>query len=107
MTGRATWGQRHNDALSIGQKPIWLTGRFVHKASYTFGMSVPAPSAALHVRDLRKSYQDVTAVAGIDFDVWPGECFGLLGPNGAGKTTTIEICEGLTAADSGVVEVLV
>jgi ABC-2 type transport system ATP-binding protein len=30
----------------------------------------------------------------------------LLGPNGAGKTTTIEICEGLTAADSGDVEVL-
>jgi ABC-2 type transport system ATP-binding protein len=30
----------------------------------------------------------------------------LLGPNGAGKTTTIEICEGLTAADSGEVEVL-
>ncbi len=30
-----------------------------------------------------------------------GECFGLLGPNGAGKTTTIEICEGLTAPDSG------
>jgi ABC-2 type transport system ATP-binding protein len=69
-------------------------------------MSVSAPPAALHVRDLRKSYRDVTAVAGIDFDVWPGECFGLLGPNGAGKTTTIEICEGLTAADSGVVEVL-
>jgi ABC-2 type transport system ATP-binding protein len=35
-----------------------------------------------------------------------GECFGLLGPNGAGKTTTIEICEGLTEADSGTVEVL-
>jgi len=35
-----------------------------------------------------------------------GECFGLLGPNGAGKTTTIEICEGLTVADSGDVEVL-
>lgn len=69
-------------------------------------MSAPAPPAALHVRDLRKSYQDVIAVAGIDFDVWPGECFGLLGPNGAGKTTTIEICEGLTTADSGVVEVL-
>jgi ABC-2 type transport system ATP-binding protein len=29
-----------------------------------------------------------------------------LGPNGAGKTTTIEICEGLTPADSGEVEVL-
>ncbi|MBV9745721.1 MAG: ABC transporter ATP-binding protein, partial [Acidobacteriia bacterium] len=35
-----------------------------------------------------------------------GECFGLLGPNGAGKTTTIEICEGITHADSGEVEVL-
>ena len=35
-----------------------------------------------------------------------GEKVGLVGPNGAGKTTTIEICEGLTAADSGDVEVL-
>jgi ABC-2 type transport system ATP-binding protein len=46
----------------------------------------------------------VQAVDGIDLEVSPGECFGLLGPNGAGKTTTIEICEGLTAPDSGSVE---
>src|SRR5262245_55790182 len=62
--------------------------------------------AALLVRGLAKRYGDVVAVAGIDLEVRPGECFGLLGPNGAGKTTTIEICEGLTAADSGVVQVL-
>ncbi|MCA9669584.1 MAG: ABC transporter ATP-binding protein [Myxococcales bacterium] len=31
---------------------------------------------------------------------------GLLGPNGAGKTTTVEILEGLTEPDAGVVEVL-
>ncbi len=43
---------------------------------------------------------------GIELDVEAGECFGLLGPNGAGKTTTIEICEGLTKADSGEVGVL-
>jgi ABC-2 type transport system ATP-binding protein len=61
---------------------------------------------ALQVRNLRKSYKDVTAVAGLDLEVHPGECFGLLGPNGAGKTTTIEICEGLTQPDSGEVEVL-
>jgi ABC-2 type transport system ATP-binding protein len=60
----------------------------------------------LRVRDLRKAYQDVVAVAGLDLEVQSGECFGLLGPNGAGKTTTIEICEGLTARDSGDVEVL-
>ncbi len=61
---------------------------------------------ALRVQNLRKAYKDVVAVDGLDLEVPAGECFGLLGPNGAGKTTTIEICEGLTAADSGEVEVL-
>jgi ABC-2 type transport system ATP-binding protein len=46
------------------------------------------------------------AVAGLDLDVRPGECFGLLGPNGAGKTTTIEILEGLLSPDEGSVEIL-
>ena len=63
-------------------------------------------SPALRVNGLRKAYGDVVAVAGLDFEVGSGECFGLLGPNGAGKTTTLEICEGLLAADSGTVEVL-
>lgn len=60
----------------------------------------------MRVRNLRKTYKDVVAVDGMDLEIFSGECFGLLGPNGAGKTTTIEICEGLTAADSGDVEVL-
>jgi ABC-2 type transport system ATP-binding protein len=64
------------------------------------------PETVLRVRDLRKAYQDVVAVNGLDLEVQAGECFGLLGPNGAGKTTTIEICEGLTVRDSGEVEVL-
>jgi len=68
-------------------------------------MTASAGSALL-VRDLRKHFGDVRAVDGLDLDVAPGECFGLLGPNGAGKTTTIEICEGLTRADSGDVELL-
>jgi ABC-2 type transport system ATP-binding protein len=63
-------------------------------------------ATVLRVRELRKAYQDVVAVNGIDLDVRAGECFGLLGPNGAGKTTTIEICEGLTARDAGDLEVL-
>ncbi len=61
---------------------------------------------ALRVQGLRKAYDDVVAVDGLDLQVQTGECFGLLGPNGAGKTTTIEICEGLLATDSGSVEVL-
>src|ERR1700733_14218928 len=62
--------------------------------------------AALRIRALKKAFADVQAVDGIDLEVAKGECFGLLGPNGAGKTTTIEICEGLTAADEGTVELL-
>jgi ABC-2 type transport system ATP-binding protein len=65
-----------------------------------------APSPALLLQGLHKSYADVRAVNGLDLTVQPGECFGLLGPNGAGKTTTIEICEGLTRPDAGLVEVL-
>ena len=68
--------------------------------------SVATASHALEVRGLVKRYGDVTAVNGLDLEVFPGECFGLLGPNGAGKTTTIEICEGLTEPDAGEVMVL-
>src|SRR5277367_3536046 len=64
------------------------------------------PRPALRLRALRKAFADVVAVDGLDLEVAKGECFGLLGPNGAGKTTTIEICEGLTAPDSGTVELL-
>jgi len=65
-----------------------------------------ATETALRVHQLRKTYKDVVAVNGLDLEMRAGECFGLLGPNGAGKTTTVEICEGLTEADSGEVEVL-
>ncbi|MEO7368359.1 MAG: ABC transporter ATP-binding protein [Gemmatimonadaceae bacterium] len=66
---------------------------------------VTTPSALL-VKGLKKSYDDVVAVDGLDLDMKAGECFGLIGPNGAGKTTTIEICEGLLDRDSGQLEVL-
>jgi ABC-2 type transport system ATP-binding protein len=61
---------------------------------------------AIDVKGLRKSYGELEAVRGIDFDVKRGEVFGLLGPNGAGKTTTVEILEGYRSRDAGQVEVL-
>ncbi|HEY6401910.1 MAG TPA: ABC transporter ATP-binding protein [Blastocatellia bacterium] len=64
-----------------------------------------AAPAQVMVRNLTKRYGDLTAVAGVSFDVRRGEVFGLLGPNGAGKTTTVEIIEGLRSRDGGDVTV--
>lgn len=60
---------------------------------------------AIEARDLRKSFGEVHALAGVSFEIRPGEFFGLLGPNGAGKTTTIRILTGLSRCDSGSVKV--
>ena len=62
--------------------------------------------SAIAVRGLRKSYGDLEAVRGVDFEIEQGEVFGLLGPNGAGKTTTVEILEGYRRRDAGDVSVL-
>ncbi len=46
---------------------------------------------AIEVRGLKKNYDEVEAVRGVEFEVATGEVFGFLGPNGAGKTTTINM----------------
>jgi ABC-2 type transport system ATP-binding protein len=65
-----------------------------------------AVSAAIEVVDLRKSYGEHQAVAGISLTIERGEIYAILGPNGAGKTTTVEILEGFRERDSGSVSVL-
>ena len=57
-------------------------------------------------RELSKSYGERVAVAGIDFQVSPGICFGFLGPNGAGKTTTMKMIYGLATVGDGQLRVL-
>ncbi len=48
----------------------------------------------IEVNNLRRTFKEIEAVAGISFSVQQGEIFGLLGPNGAGKTTTIRMLTG-------------
>jgi ABC-2 type transport system ATP-binding protein len=60
-----------------------------------------AARVAIKVSGLTKSYGEIEAVRGIDFEVKAGETFGFLGPNGAGKSTTIKILCTLAKPTSG------
>ncbi len=64
--------------------------------------SARAPGApAISVAGLTKTYGEVRAVRGIEFEVAAGEVFGFLGPNGAGKSTTINMLCTLTKPSAG------
>ena len=62
-------------------------------------------NAALQVRGLRKSYDKLHVLNGVDFDVARGSIFALLGSNGAGKTTIVRILTTLLKPDSGTASV--
>jgi viologen exporter family transport system ATP-binding protein len=54
----------------------------------------------------RPSYKEIDAVAGIDFEIEPGEILAFIGPNGAGKSTTIKLITGILYPDAGEISVL-
>jgi ABC-type sugar transport system ATPase subunit len=60
-------------------------------------------AASVSLAGIVKRHGAVTALAGIDLEVAPGEFFSLLGPSGSGKTTTLRILAGLETADAGTV----
>ena len=58
----------------------------------------------LSVQDVVKHFGPDPVLAGVTFDIRPGERVSLVGPNGAGKTTLMRIITGAEEADSGSVE---
>jgi len=58
-------------------------------------------SAAIEVAGLARRFGERVAVAGLDFEVRPGELFGLVGPDGAGKTTTLRMLAGVLRPSAG------
>src|SRR5512147_473263 len=51
------------------------------------------------------NYRTVEAVAGISFDIEPGEIVRYIGPNGAGKSTTIKMMTGILKPTGGTLQV--
>ncbi|MGH9254976.1 MAG: ABC transporter ATP-binding protein [Vicinamibacterales bacterium] len=60
----------------------------------------------IRARGLTKRFPELTAVNGIDFDVYVGEAFGFLGPNGAGKTSTMRMIGCTSPITAGELRVL-
>jgi len=69
-------------------------------------MSTTAPSPLLSVADVTVRFGGLSAVAGVSFDVRPGELLGLIGPNGAGKTTLMRSITGVVRPTEGRVSLL-
>src|SRR3954453_1706595 len=66
------------------------------------GTAAHAPD--IRLAGVRKTYGDVTAVAGIDLEIRRGEFFTMLGPSGSGKTTCLRMIAGFERPDAGTVE---
>ena len=59
----------------------------------------------IDIRNLTKSYGDVTAVNNLSLHIPRGEIFGFIGPNGAGKTTTIKMIGGILVPTRGEIDI--
>ncbi len=60
-------------------------------------------SAALAIRDLRKSFGATAIIKGVTLDIAAGERHAVIGPNGAGKSTFFHLISGRYAPDGGTI----
>jgi ABC-2 type transport system ATP-binding protein len=81
-----------------------IEGRGVERV-WTRSTTATAEPAAIQLTGLVKRFGDVTAVAGLDLTIHPGEVVAFLGPNGAGKTSSIDMLLGLSRPSEGSVEI--
>ena len=61
--------------------------------------------SAIRAHGLRRTFDELVAVEGLNLDIAEGEIFGLVGPDGAGKTTTMRMLTGLLKPSGGTAEV--
>ena len=55
----------------------------------------------LSIRDIKKSFNKIEVLKGVDLEIEKGEFICFLGPSGCGKTTLLRIVAGLETPNSG------
>src|SRR6478736_3356339 len=80
----------------------YLSGYIVDHFKYIWDAQGMTNDQGILVERLVRTFKgDITAVAGIDLEVTPGEIYGFLGPNGAGKSTTVHMLTTLLPPTAG------
>lgn len=59
----------------------------------------------INIKNLKKSYNNLEILKGIDLNIEKGSIFGIIGRSGAGKSTLLRCLNGLEKYDSGLLEV--
>ncbi len=59
----------------------------------------------LAARGLDLRFGPITALDGVDLDLWPGEVLAIVGESGSGKTTLLDVVSGRLRPDTGSVRV--
>jgi phospholipid/cholesterol/gamma-HCH transport system ATP-binding protein len=65
------------------------------------GAPANSHGVGVRVRGLRKSFNGLEVLKGLDFEVTPGEIFVLMGPSGSGKSVLLKHVIGLEEPDEG------
>lgn len=78
----------------------------VHKAfKLPHERSSSLKSSIIHLRKIRRGYENQHVLKGISFDIKKGEFFGIVGRNGSGKSTLLKLISQIYTPDKGKITV--
>jgi len=81
-----------------------LPGSSRRYPTFRFEQRRPSGKQVLEVEGVRKSFDDLEVLHGVDLGVRRGDRMAILGPNGIGKSTLLKVIMGVLEADAGTVE---